>query len=361
MKIAILGGGNSAYTMAADIALRGFEVTLCDLPAYKENIEPLIKDLLLEKVGSAGTMGKTGIAKLTKVTTDLADTIKKNDTIMLAVPAYGHSAFFEALNKNLEDGQIVIILPGNWGAIRLFNFLKKTGFKKKIYIGETDCCMHICRAGEPWLGPFKTRVILERTSVKLSAMPASDTEIIWETMKRIYPQASPARSVIETSLGNSNSIIHGPVVLMNAGWIEHTSGQFMIYRDGVTPAVGSIVDAIADERDLIIKKVGLEPSVREPFYNKIKNSAWCKDPCETGPGNLEHRYLREDIPYGLVPMTCFGDLLGVSTPVSDAVIEIASRVNNSDYRENGLTMRELGLDKLEFKEILHLVETGRIL
>ena len=358
LKVAVMGGGNSAHTMAADIALGGLEVNLCDLPAFQRNIQEAMDTRKIEKVGSVGTSGKTGIAELNKVTTDIADAIKNVDIVMLAIPAYGHLEFFQSILGSLEEGQIVIVLPGNWGAIRLFNFFRNKGFKKRVFIGETDRCMHICRASESWLGPGKARVILERPMVRISAMPAKDTPTVFDLMKTIYPQLAPAHHVVDTSLNNFNFIIHGPLVLMNAGWIEHTAGQFMIYRDGATPAIGSIVDAIADERDAIFRKFRLTTSVREPFYNLIRNAQWCKDPCETGPPNLQHRYLTEDIPYGLVPLAYLGDVVDVPTPMSDGIIELASKVNRVDYWKDGLTLKKLGFDGLRPEEIVEFVIKG---
>jgi opine dehydrogenase len=358
LKVAVMGGGNSAHTMAADIALGGLEVNLCDLPVFQRNIQEVMETRRIEKVGSAATRGKTGIAELNKATTDIPDAVKNVDVVMLAIPAYGHMEFFQSLLGSLEEGQIVIVLPGNWGAIRLFNFLRSMGFKKRVFIGETDRCMHICRASESWLGPGKARVILERPVVRLSAMPASDTPAVFHPMKTIYPQLVPAHHVVETSLNNFNPIIHGPLVLMNAGWIEHTAGQFMIYRDGATPAIGSVVDAIADERDAVLQKFGLATDMREPFYDLVKNAEWCKDPCETGPPNLQHRYLTEDIPYGLVPLAYLGDVVGVPTPMSDALVELASKVNHVNYWKDGLTLERLGFAGLRHEEIIELVMNG---
>jgi opine dehydrogenase len=358
MKIAVMGGGNSAQTMAADLALAGHDVTLCDLPRFAKNIRPLMEKREIEKCGSLGTTGRTGLAKLKKVTTDVGDAVRRVDLIMIAVPAYGHLAFYKAFADCLEDGQGVLILPGNWGALRLFNLLERSGNKKKVWVAETNRCMHICRAGEHWLGPGKVRVVLERGTVQVAAMPGRETRAVLDILKPLYANLAPAKNVLETSLGNSNIVLHGPLVLMNAGWIEHTAGQFMIYRDGVTPSVGKMMDAIGNEQEAILKALGFTPSPRKPFYDQIKDSDWVKDPCEVGPPHLQHRYISEDIPYGLVPLTYWGDLLGVPTPASDAMIEVSSIANQVNYRKEGLTLRALGSDGLTPKEILKRVNEG---
>jgi len=66
----------------------------------------------------------------------------------------------------------------------------------------------------------------------------------------------------------------------------------------------------------------------------------------------------EDIPYGLVPMSSLGDLLGVDTPTIDALIHIASVVNEVDYWEMGLKVEDLGLAGMTAKQILNYVTTG---
>ena len=62
MKIAVLGGGNSAQTMAADLVLEGASVNLCDLPAFETNIAHVMKTRAIEKYGSSGSTGRTGHA-----------------------------------------------------------------------------------------------------------------------------------------------------------------------------------------------------------------------------------------------------------------------------------------------------------
>ena len=36
-RIAVLGGGNGAHTMAADLTLKGLAVNMCEAPEFKEN------------------------------------------------------------------------------------------------------------------------------------------------------------------------------------------------------------------------------------------------------------------------------------------------------------------------------------
>ena len=49
--------------------------------------------------------------------------------------------------------------------------------------------------------------------------------------------------MIETALGNMNAVFHPPGMIMNAGWIESTNGNFLFYREGITEAIGRVTAA----------------------------------------------------------------------------------------------------------------------
>ncbi|RRJ47118.1 octopine dehydrogenase, partial [Pseudomonas aeruginosa] len=68
-----------------------------------------------------------------------------------------------------------------------------------------------------------------------------------------------------------------------------------------------------------------------------------------GPNHVENRYLTEDIAYGLVLWSSLGRVIDVPTPNIDAVIVIASTILERDFFEDGLTVEELGLDKLDLE------------
>jgi opine dehydrogenase len=72
-------------------------------------------------------------------------------------------------------------------------------------------------------------------------------------------------------------------------------------------------------------------------------------------GQLDHRYLTEDIGYGLVWLSDLGRRVGVATPVIDAVIQVGSTVLARDFRAEGMrTMASLGLAGLSVEELAAL-------
>ena len=79
-----------------------------------------------------------------------------------------------------------------------------------------------------------------------------------------------------------------------------------------------------------------------------------------GPEHLKDRYVTEDVPYGMVLLSTLGDLLGVPTPTHDAVIQLASVVNRTDYWKTGRGIKQRGLSKLDKKGLKKFLLEGRM-
>jgi opine dehydrogenase len=90
------------------------------------------------------------------------------------------------------------------------------------------------------------------------------------------------------------------------------------------------------------------------FHNSEPNR-WIK-----APATIDHRFLNEDVPYGLVPIAELGRVAQVPTPCADAVIEIASIVAGRSYRRDGLTRDRMGIGAMTVRQITTLLQTGHV-
>jgi opine dehydrogenase len=75
--------------------------------------------------------------------------------------------------------------------------------------------------------------------------------------------------------------------------------------------------------------------------------------------NLKDRYITEDVPYGMVLLSTLGDLIGIPTPTHDAVIQLASVINRTNYWKTGRGVKELGLSKLNKQGLKKFLFEGR--
>ena len=76
------------------------------------------------------------------------------------------------------------------------------------------------------------------------------------------------------------------------------------------------------------------------------------------PPSLQHKYVIEDVPCGLVAMSELGRAAGVTTPVIDSLITLTSTMLRRDFRSEGRNLAQLGLSGKTVDEIRSIVETG---
>jgi opine dehydrogenase len=76
------------------------------------------------------------------------------------------------------------------------------------------------------------------------------------------------------------------------------------------------------------------------------------------PPSLDHRYLHEDVGWGLVPWTALAATAEVRTPTMDALIHLAGVANGVDYRSVGLSLDRMGLADMAPERITAYARTG---
>ena len=69
------------------------------------------------------------------------------------------------------------------------------------------------------------------------------------------------------------------------------------------------------------------------------------------PRTLKMRYIEEDVPCSLVPISSVGKMFKIPTPTIDSLIHLASILNNTDYYSNGRTAERLGIHKMNLREM----------
>lgn len=167
------------------------------------------------------------------------------------------------------------------------------------------------------------------------------------------------QNAIDSILVDYNTITHTPPMVCNAARIELGEENFhLLGRKENTRSVVRLIEKIDRERMAIGQKLGLKRYTLEeeilmvkwnpkgedhvlPLYDAIHTPFL--EVCE-GPFKLDTRHLTEDIPYGLVTFSSLGKMLGVPTPVSDAIITMSDVLLNRDFRSIGRTVESMGLD-----------------
>ena len=117
-------------------------------------------------------------------------------------------------------------------------------------------------------GPATVGIYSYIKQLGFSALPGKYIDELFDLVKPLFSHIRKLTSVIEAALSNMNAVFHPPGMIMNAGWIEHTNGGFLFYKEGFTPAIGRVTAAVDEERVAVAKALGV-PCVTflEFFHN----------------------------------------------------------------------------------------------
>jgi opine dehydrogenase len=141
----------------------------------------------------------------------------------------------------------------------------------------------------------------------------------------------------------------------------------------VTPAVARLYEAINAERVTVAAALGASvPSLADWFDRVYRvREATLVETCQrlthssdgpyqaTGtPKSLEHKFITEDVPTGLIPMSALGAAAGVRTPAIDALVELARKMTGKDFGAEARTLERLGLAGMEEPQIRRVLDEG---
>jgi opine dehydrogenase len=372
--VAVLGGGNGGHAVAAELALAGYKVNFFELPQFAASFEKVLRT---KEVRTEGISGEN-IAKLNLATTDIQQAIKDAEVLFIITPAFGHRAMAEACAPFVQEGQIILLMPGSAGSLEFAKIFRQKKMKKEISLAESVTLPY----GARLKGPGHVSLFINALILPTGVFPSKRTAEVISTLKRYYPVITPAKDVVEVAINNPNPVVHPAATLLSATRIEHSKGEFYLYAEGMTPAVARTFESLNEERLTLCKVMGYklyhwdnidfknytlgetEEECRYRILNTSMDSCFGKDGIYAGmkmkgPEHLKDRYVTEDVPYGMVLLSTLGTLLGVPTPTHDAVIQLASVVNRTNYWKTGRGVKELGLSSMDKQRLKTYLLEGR--
>lgn len=340
-NIAILGGGNAGFAIAGFFSHLGHNVKL-----YKKSLANNQK-VIGHRIVSKGAV--EFISSINLVTSSMKEALEGVELIIITVPAYCHDAIFDELIELLDRKAMICLMPDNYGGFLLMTKLQKKGISDFNRVISLNSVLFACR-----------QIDYETTSmkgVKNEIMVSSVyPEVIDEGLRmlnNIYPIFKKGADIFEVLLSNMNPVVHTATTLLNTGWIETTNGQFDFYREGISPSIASFIERIDNERIAVGLKLGIRldsllvnmfkmyNSVEKDLYSSLsKSGVHTKD---LAPVSLETRYINEDIPYGLMPMSRLGKLVNVQTKAIDTLISLSEIMLDKVFDETASDNLEIFL------------------
>lgn len=361
MKIAVLGGGNGSFAAVGDFALQGHDVRLwrrdTDMVAKHraEGSRLVVKD----------ARGRHEV-KLALVTTDIAEAVRDAELILCPAPAFAQPDIAATLAPHLTDGQVVFLPPATFGSYIFAKAAFDAGNRARVAFAETGTL--------PWLarkhGPFEVAITIRAKRLPVGVFPLTESDRAIAVISQAFPGAiEPCGDALSGALMNAGPIIHPPLIVMNAGPIEHFE-RWDIHKEGTQAAIRRVTDALDAERIAIRESLGYGA----PHFPLANHYAKEGEEWMYGRGShdrltdsgdwreqlvlTEHRYMREDLRVGLSFFTSVARLTGVPTPLATAFLSIGGAVCGENFLDGGRTLQSLGLGQLDRTGLLTLLQKG---
>jgi opine dehydrogenase len=356
-SVAVLGAGHGGLALAGYLGQRGHRVALWNRSL--ERVAPVraLGGIRLTMPGKAPI-----IAPIAKASCSMASVLADAAVVLVAVPASGHAEVARNCAHHLRNGQTVLLLPGRTGgSLEFRRVLQETGCRAEILLGETNTFPFASRC----VGRASAQIFGSKAEVLAAALPATRTADLLAECRPFLPMLAAAESVLQTGLGNLGAILHPAITLLNADRIER-GDTFDFYADGVTPQVADTLAAADEERLRIadeyrVPACSLQEWIGEAYGHHASTirGAVGGNPAYVGikaPNTLDHRYLLEDVPTGLIPLIEFGEAAGLAVPTLKNLVDTCRITLGGEPWQTQRTLDVLGLDGLSTTDIRTVVE-----
>ena len=361
MKIAVLGGGNGSFAAAGDFALQGHDIRLWrrDTAAVAEHRAAGSRILVKDANGRHDV-------KLALVTTDIAEAVGGAELILCPAPAFAQPDIARLLAPHLADGQVVFLPPATFGSMIFVQAARDAGNHASACFAETGTL--------PWLtrkhGPFEVAITIRAKRLPVGVFPLNGEGHTLEVIGRAFPGViEPCGDALSGALMNAGPIIHPPLIIMNAGAIEHFE-RWDIHKEGTQPSIRRVTDALDTERIAVREALGYGgPHFPLAHHYASEGEQWMYGRGShdrlTDSGDwrerivlTEHRYMREDLRFGLSFLVSVAELAGVATPLARAFLTIGGAICREDFMQTGRTLASLGLGGLDRTELQTFLRQG---
>lgn len=360
MKIAVLGGGNGSHAAAADLTLNGHHVqwwrrdqqAVADLKANANTL------MLKDSVGSREV-------SIAMVTDNIAEALSDAQLIVCPAPATAQIDIARLMAPHLVDGQVVYLPPGSFGSVVMAKAVRDSGNSAQVAYAEAGTLPYLARKHNA----FEIAITTRATRLPTGVFPRRMAKHALSIVNEAYPAVEDAGDALSGALMNAGPVIHPPLIIMNAGPIEHFD-HWDIHNEGTQPAIRRVTDQLDAERIATRTALGYE-GPHFPLANHYDNDAE-----EWMYGNLahekltdsgdwrehlvltEHRYMREDVAVGLSLLVPVAEWSGTSAPVASGLLALGSAICGVDFRCQGRTLENLALAQMTHESMSLLLQEG---
>jgi len=357
MRIAVLGGGHGAYAAAADLAEQGHEMRL-----WRRDAKALALLIESPSITLKDSRGKRHV-NIALATPDIGAAIRGAELILIPGPAFAQADIAAAMAPHLAAGQVVFLPPGTFGSYAMARQIQDAGCNAQVAFAETGTLPYLARKH----GPTEIAITIRAKRLPTGVFPARRSLAAMQIIRQAYPCVESIEDALSGALMNAGPIIHPPLILMNAGPLEHFE-RWDIHKEGTQPSIRRVTDALDNERIAVREALGYRP-YHFPLRDHYTTDQWMYGDAHdklTDSGDWRehidlttHRYMREDVELGLSFLVSVATWAGVPCPVARGLLSVASAVLGRDlFKESPRTLEAMGLARLKRTEMTQLLDQG---
>ncbi|MGQ0847554.1 MAG: NAD/NADP octopine/nopaline dehydrogenase family protein [Actinomycetota bacterium] len=367
-RAVVVGSGGGALTIAAELGLLGLEVVLTDQPRFAGGLIAIEAQRGIRVVFE--DEGKETLAPVAHTSDDPEHAIVGAQLVIVSVPAFGHRPLADLLASTLDDGQTVLWVGEGGGSFATVAALRSRRRRPGLALADTNSLPY---GGARVEEPGRVRARRKVGGTYLAALPTAKTADLVSQARHFWPWVEAAVNAWESLLLNFNAIDHVATVITNLGRLETTSDALNLWKEGASPGVARVIEAVDGEyvrlrealglpvklryEDFLVAQ-GLVPSKGASLHATIQASLLATSRFSGGISTLKHRYITEDVPYSLVLASSLANELRVGVPVIDGLIALASAAASVDFRKEGRTLEGWGLAGAGRDGLLAAVDAG---
>lgn len=344
MKFTIIGCGNAGLIHAAKLIESGQEVGLLKTSRrINDEFFNIIQNEGGYNVKDETNGGNRFFVRPALITRDVKQAVEFGDVLMVMTTTLQHEQIAQLIAPYVRDGQIIILVPGYMGSLIFKKYIHKdvtySEWETTAYNGRIVDSMYV-------------RITFYNPRNAISALPSSRVQQVVDIMSKCFPNTKYTRKhILESALHNPNMIVHPIGIIFSASRIEHSHGEFWMYKEAFTDSVINVIKAFDVQKNKILNAFGCdsldyfeaakwrnEENMNIDAMTVFRSFA---ESSNKGPSFINHRYLNEDVPMGLGLFISIGEVVGVDTSIQEAIMALASALLGRDLKMNARTIQSL--------------------
>jgi opine dehydrogenase len=337
MNIGVMGCGPAGLALYAMMLNANYNVLLYSHADHTGSLSPIIDadgNFELECSYQKASAKRSLRLEPTKLTMSIEELVASADVLYNTTPINAHRSIFDQVRAACHAQGRRVLLIHLSGGFSIFSDLLSIASDNSVRVASAHTLPYASRVEG---GVVRILNIRKHTQMWFSEPgDVLHADVLGELFGTTI---EVAKNPLEASLDRSSYVMHPVITLFNLTRIEGDS-EFFFYRHGFSNSILRILIDAGEERQQLARRLGFVryPNPRDRL--KAFNDNYSSDFRDIrGPSSIRHRFITEDIPYGLVPICGLGEALGLEMPVCKAIVDIASAASGLDLWESPFNLK----------------------